>query len=281
MELTHNSNSSHGIGATTPTPIQWNWGDSKGFQCLFWNQLKRLKKDVNQVSLVVFFGLLVTPGWREGNSNMWNPLESPQFHGVGVGVEPPIPPVELELGHSKNQFQRIGIGVWNSELTQILFQWLVLSLFWCVLHFRRQSDAAVRILCSPFRFFCIDFWNAPIPTPRVEPGGQLQLQIHGIGGIPRDSTCLNFPLSIQVSLAVQKKPLVTPGSHLFSTFSTDFKYKHWNPLESPPILLNWSWSCSTNYRLKFGRNCCKDFTSCTSSTWYLFLIVCNTYKHVK
>ena len=35
IELTHNSNSSLGICATTPTPIQWNWGDSKGFQCLF------------------------------------------------------------------------------------------------------------------------------------------------------------------------------------------------------------------------------------------------------
>ena len=69
-----------------------------------------------------FFGLLVTPGWREGNSNRWNPLESPQFRGIGVGVDPQIPPVELELGHSKNQFQRIGIGVWNCELTPILFQ---------------------------------------------------------------------------------------------------------------------------------------------------------------
>ena len=35
IELTPNSNSSLGIGATTPTPIQRNWGDSKGFQCLF------------------------------------------------------------------------------------------------------------------------------------------------------------------------------------------------------------------------------------------------------
>ena len=69
-----------------------------------------------------FFGLLVTPGWREGNSNMWNPLESPQFRGIGVGVYPQIPPVGLELGHSKNQFQRIGIGVWNCELTSNLFR---------------------------------------------------------------------------------------------------------------------------------------------------------------
>ena len=37
-----------------------------------------------------FFGLLVTPGWREGNSNLWNPLESPQFPGIGVGVDPPF-----------------------------------------------------------------------------------------------------------------------------------------------------------------------------------------------
>ena len=35
IELTLNSNSTLGIGATNPTPIQRNWGDSKGFQCLF------------------------------------------------------------------------------------------------------------------------------------------------------------------------------------------------------------------------------------------------------
>ena len=124
IELTPNSNSSLGIGATTPTPIQRNWGDSKGFQCLFWNQLKKLKKHVNQVSLAVFLNYQ----WHlDGEREIqtcgipWNPPNSVEF---GVGVDPPIPSMELELGHSKNQFQRIGIGVWNCELTPILFQWL-------------------------------------------------------------------------------------------------------------------------------------------------------------
>ena len=91
IELTPNSNSSLGIGATTPTPIQRNWGDSKGFQCLFWNQLKKLKKHVNQVSLVVFLNYQ----WHlDGEREIqtcgipWNPPNSveleleltPQFH---------------------------------------------------------------------------------------------------------------------------------------------------------------------------------------------------------
>ena len=70
-----------------------------------------------------------------------------------------------------------------------------------------------------FRFFGIDFWNAPIPTPLVELRGQLQLQFHGIGGIPRDSTCLNFPLSIQVSLAVQKTTSDTWFTSFFNFFN--------------------------------------------------------------
>ena len=60
---------------------------------------------------------------------MWNPLESPVFRGIGVGVDPPIPPMKLELWLFKNQFQRIRIGVWNCELTPILFQWLVRMMF--------------------------------------------------------------------------------------------------------------------------------------------------------
>ena len=55
-----------------------------------------------------------------------------------------------------------------------------------------------------FQLFGIDFLSAPIPTPLAELVAQLQLQFHGIGGIPRDSTCFNFPLSIQLSLAVKK-----------------------------------------------------------------------------
>ena len=119
-ELTPNSNSSLGIGATTLT--QWNSMELEGFQGIPMFVLKSVEKRCEPGVTSSIFGLLVTPGWREGNSNMWNPLESPQFRGIGVGVDPPIPRVELELGHSKNQFQRIGIGVWNCELTPILFQ---------------------------------------------------------------------------------------------------------------------------------------------------------------
>ena len=50
------------------------------------------------------FELPVTPGWREGNSNMWNPLESPKFRGIGVGVDPP---------HSING---VGIGAFQKSI---------------------------------------------------------------------------------------------------------------------------------------------------------------------
>ena len=91
IELTPNSNSSLGIGATTPTPIQRNWGDSKGFQCLFWNQLKKLKKHVNQVSLAVFLNYqwhldgereIQTCGipWNPPNSMELELESTPQFH---------------------------------------------------------------------------------------------------------------------------------------------------------------------------------------------------------
>ena len=59
-----NSNFSLGIGATTPTPIQRSGEDSN----VCFESVKKLKKDVNQMSLVVVL-LLVKPGWRERNSN--------------------------------------------------------------------------------------------------------------------------------------------------------------------------------------------------------------------
>ena len=104
MELTPNSNFSLGIGATTPTPIQRSGDDSN----VCFESVEKVEKRCEPI--VVFF-LLAKPGWREGNSNTWNPLESPQFRVIGVEVDSPISPVELELEHSKSQFQRIGIGV--------------------------------------------------------------------------------------------------------------------------------------------------------------------------
>ena len=71
------------------------------------------------MSPVVFFSK------KEGGKfEIWIPLESPQFHWIGIGVAASIPLLELDLGHSKNQFQRIAIGVWNCEFTPILFQTL-------------------------------------------------------------------------------------------------------------------------------------------------------------
>ena len=83
-----------------------------------------------------------------------------------------------------------------------------------------------------FRFFGIDFLNAPIPTPQVELGGQLQLKFHGIGWIPRDSACLNFPLSIQVSLEVQKK---NTSDTWFTSFFQFFQLISRETLESSPL----------------------------------------------
>ena len=40
-------------------------------------------------------------------------LGIPLFREIGVEVDPPISPVELELDHSKNQLQQIGIVNWS------------------------------------------------------------------------------------------------------------------------------------------------------------------------
>ena len=44
-----------------------------------------------------------------------------------------------------------------------------------------------------FRFFGIDFWNAPIPTPLMELGGQLQLQIPRNWGDSKGFHMFEFP----------------------------------------------------------------------------------------
>ena len=73
IELTHNSNSSLEIDATTPTPIQPNWGDSKGFR-LF--EFPSLYPDVTSCPKQ----LLVTPGsllfstfFNLFRNKYWNP----------------------------------------------------------------------------------------------------------------------------------------------------------------------------------------------------------------
>ena len=88
-------------------------------------------------------------------------------------------------------------------------------------------------------------WNWFLECPNSNSTG-------GIGGstptpIPRnwgDSKgfhMFEFPSLHPGVTSSPKKPLVTPGSHLFSTFSTDSKH-----IGIIPTLLNWSWSCSTN-----------------------------------
>ena len=75
IELTPNSNSTLGIGATTPTPIQRNWGIPRDSNvCL--KSVEKVEKRCEPGVTSVFL-LLVKPGWREGNSNTWNSLESP------------------------------------------------------------------------------------------------------------------------------------------------------------------------------------------------------------
>ena len=97
MELTPNSNSSLGIGATNPTPIQRSGDDSN----VCFESVEKVEKRCEPGVTSGFFGPLVTPGWREGNSNMWNPLESPQFRGIRVGVDPPFHPWSWNWGIPK------------------------------------------------------------------------------------------------------------------------------------------------------------------------------------
>ena len=67
--------------------------------------------------------LTASDTWMErGKFKHVESLGIPQFRGIGVGVDPTIPPVEFELEHSNNQFQRFGIGVSSCELTPIIFQ---------------------------------------------------------------------------------------------------------------------------------------------------------------
>ena len=202
---------------------------------------------------------------RVGNFEIGILVESPQFHWVGIGVEATIPLLELELGHSKNQFQRIGIGIWNSELTPILFQTLLTTII--PLWQKKNSSFYHSVLAAvfgkelgsthnsifQFRFFGICFWNTPIPTPVVELELQLQFWFNGIGGIP-----LGFQFQISLPLFCSKRPLVTSSSPLFSTFSpfhmASESWKIWNrnPSGIPPIPLSQNWSCSSNSKCGIG-----------------------------
>ena len=74
--------------------------------------LKSVEKVENQVSLVFFWTSSET--WMErGKVKHMESLGIPLFREIGVEVDPPISPVELELDHSKNQLQRIGIVNWS------------------------------------------------------------------------------------------------------------------------------------------------------------------------
>ena len=91
-----------------------------------------------------------------------------------------------------------------------------------------------------FRFFGIDFWNAPFQLHWWNWGVNSNSNSMDWG----DSTCLNFPLAIQVSLVIQKTTSDTWFTSFFN-FSTDFKTNigiPWNP----PILFNKRWSCGTD-----------------------------------
>ena len=79
------------------------------------------------MSPVVFFNKK-----ERGKFEIGIPVESPQFHWIKNRVADPIRQLELELefGHSKNQFWRVGVVTWNFELTPILFQTLVWAPTW-------------------------------------------------------------------------------------------------------------------------------------------------------
>ena len=73
-----------------------------------------------------------------------------------------------------------------------------------------------------------------------------QCQLHGWNwGDSKGFHMFEFPPLHPGDTSSPKKPLVTPSSHLFSTFSTDFKTNFGIPW-NPPIPLSWSWSCGTN-----------------------------------
>ena len=84
MELTPNSNSSLGIGATTPTPIQRNWGDSKGFHMF---EFPSLHPGVTSSPKKT----LVTPG-----SHLFSTFSTDFKTNIGIPWNPPNF-VELEL----------------------------------------------------------------------------------------------------------------------------------------------------------------------------------------
>ena len=85
MELTPNSNPSLWICPTVPTPIQWSGDDSNVCFEISW---KSWEPGVTSG----FFGLLVKPGWREGKSNIWNPLESPYSVKLELKLTPQFLP---------------------------------------------------------------------------------------------------------------------------------------------------------------------------------------------
>ena len=102
-----NSNSSCGIGATTPIPIQWNWGDSTGIPISNFPHSVALwkgEKDNQRHPVHPFFPTF-SPFQRATEcGKFWNrnPSGIPQFHWVWIGVEATISLQELELGHSTN-----------------------------------------------------------------------------------------------------------------------------------------------------------------------------------
>merc|ERR1711978_157445 len=90
-----NSNSipfaNFGIGIDPQFKFQsWNWchnsnsnstelGGFQGIPMFVLKSVEKVEKTCEPGVTSSLFELPVTPGWREANSNMWNPLESPQF----------------------------------------------------------------------------------------------------------------------------------------------------------------------------------------------------------
>ena len=105
----YNSNSSSGIGAATPIPIQWNWGDSTGIPIskfpTLCSPLKRRKRQLETPSSLLFSNFFsFSKGYR-----VWEILKSESQWNLPNSVESEL---ELQL-----QFQ-----VWNWNGGSIQFQ---------------------------------------------------------------------------------------------------------------------------------------------------------------
>ena len=87
------------------------------------------------------------------------------------------------------------------------------------------------------QFFGIGFWNAPIPTPVVELGLQLQFRLNGMGGIPLGFRFQIFPLFAALWKGEKVEKMVGARCHQLSfSAKRGREIGNWNPSHSEPSL---------------------------------------------